>query len=97
MRAIKQAAIVLVAFGIIDGILWLTHFGDLRAIDDEGPNATQAVNLLMHWPGLMTAQFMRLSGTGCFLVVEVVTFVQMFIVAWIVIAIWRGICERRVG
>ena len=97
VRAVKQAAIVLVAFIIVDGIVWLTRFGDLRGIDDEGPDATQAVNLLVHWPGLMTAQLMRLSGPGCFAVVEVVTFVQTFIVAWTVIAIWRGVYERWDG
>jgi hypothetical protein len=97
MRAIKQAAIVIVAFAIIDGIVWLTRFGDICDIADEGPDAMQAVNLLAHWPGLMTAQLMRLSGPACFAVVEAVTLVQMFLAAWIVIAIWRGLYGRRVG
>jgi hypothetical protein len=97
MRAIKQAAIVLVAFTVIDGVVWLARFGDIRDIADEGPDAMQTVNLLAHWPGLMTAQLMRPSGPAWFAVVEAVTLLQMFLAAWIVIAIWRGLYGRRVG
>ena len=96
-RTTKLAGLALVSWMALEAVLWLTHFGDLRDIDDYGPDASQAANILMHWPGLMLAQSLPLSVTGDFLVAELVTVFQMFVLIWIAIALWRRVYERHAG
>ena len=85
----------MISWMVLEAVLWLTHFGNLRDIDDYGPDASQAANILMHWPGLMLAQSLHLSVAGDFLVVELVTLFQMFVLFWIVIALWRRVYGRQ--
>jgi hypothetical protein len=96
-RTTKTAALAVVAWMTLEAVLWFAGFGDIRAIEDTGPDASQAANIFLHWPGLMLAQSLHLPITGGLLVAEAVTLAQMFVLFWIVIALWRRVYGRHAG
>jgi hypothetical protein len=96
-RTTKLATITAIVWIVVEVALWSAHIGDLRDIDDSGPDASQAASLLIHWPGLMLAEFLHLYSTSGLVLAEFVTLIQMFVLFWIVIALWRYVCERKAG
>lgn len=92
-RALKLTAIAALSWIAFETVLWFSHYGDLHDIADYGPNTGQDANLLLHWPGLMTAQSMHLSSwsPGYIVVSESVTLVQMLLLFWVGRTLWKRI------
>ena len=96
-RTTRLVMIAMAAWIGIEIVLSCTGWGDLGAIDDSGPDGFQGAFILFHWIGLMLAQWWRLPVLSSWMVAEIVTFVQMFALFWVVIALWRSVYASKAG
>ena len=79
---------------LIEGVLWwfVTIFGH---VGDCGLDTIAAIGLITHFPGIMVADSLHLTGTTDSLFVAVSGFIQFFVLFWIVISIGSGIYRRH--
>jgi hypothetical protein len=94
MNIKKSALIAGVAAALFEGVLWwfVTSFGH---IGGDGPDAIWAIGLITHFPGIMVADSLHLTGTTDSVLVAASGFVQFFILFWIIITIGSRIYARR--
>lgn len=94
MNTKKSALIAGGAALLFEGVLWwfITSFGH---IGGDGPDTIGAIGLITHFPGIMIADSLHLTGTTDSVLIATSGFLQFFVLFWIIITIGARIYARR--
>lgn len=90
MTKTKQALVALVAASVTEASLFAL-FDRFGHIGGDGPDTMGAIGLILHFPGVIVADRLHLTGAVDTIFITFTGFLQFFLFFWFVIAIWHRI------
>jgi len=90
----KSAVIAAVVAAAFEGVLFwfVTNFGNWGG---DGPDTIAAIGFFTHFPGVMLADSLHLTGTADSVFIAASGFTQFFLLFWFIIKVGSRIYAKR--